>query len=188
MAETQALADDVRSFVAFALAMKPGVVMQTREDENAPRMSLTISTEEAEAEAKIASLEPLMERYRPLRSFLNALRDSTESVNDDVTTNFRPGVEYQLHRISDAQFRVAKELASRLDRIHVLHEAGYPGEASREHDAFNQYLGEQRRALIGDFTGVQFTDAIANYGADRVVNPDNNCAAVVFVIIEIYLV
>jgi len=191
MTETQTLADDVRSFVTFALAMKPGVVMESKGDHGAPRMSLSISAEEAEAEAKIASLELIMERYRPLRSYLNAMLDSNETVtNCTPTTNFRPGVEYRLDRISNAQFQVAKELASKLDRIHVLHEAGYPGEASREYDALNEYLAKQRQALIGDFKGVQFSDAVATYGTDRHgVRPDigGDCTVVVFILVEILI-
>jgi hypothetical protein len=190
MTETKSLAEDVRSFITFALAMKPGVVMHTKTDHGAPRMSLTISAERAEVEEKVASLEPLMEKYRPLRSYLNALRDSEETVESCVaTTTFTPGVEYRLVRIPQEQFVVAKELATRLDRIHVLNEGGYSEEANSEYDALQQYLANQREILIGDFKGLKFSDAVATYGADHMtITPDDSCVGVIkFIIIEIFI-
>lgn len=190
MTDTQAISDDVRSFVSFALAMKPGVVMHRKADDDGPRLSLTISAEEVDAEAKIASLEPIMEKYRPLRSYLNAMMDSKETVSTcNPTTNFTPGVGYRLVRISQGQFEVAKELATRLDRIHVLHGAGYSNEASKEYDGLHEYLAQQRQALIGDFKGIGFSDAVATYGADRLAAAaDEDCSGlVIFIVIEIFI-
>jgi hypothetical protein len=190
MTQTQTLADDVRSFVTFALAMKPDVVIHRRADDDGPRMTLTISAEEAEEEAKIASLEPIMEKYRPLRSYLNALIDSDETIaTTKPTTNFQPGLDYRLFRISEAQFQVAKELALRLDRIHVLHDTEYVAEASREYDGLHEYLTGQRQALIGEFKGVTFSNAVATYGSDRLAAAaDDDCSGlVIFIVIEIFI-
>jgi hypothetical protein len=170
--------------------MKPDLVLHRRADDDGPRMTLTIASERAQTEAKIASLEPLMEKYRPLRAYLNALSDSIEPfANTKPTTNFKPGVEYQLIRIPQAQFQVAKELAARLDRIQVLHDAGYVEEASKEYDSLYDYTAKPREELVGEFRGVKFSNAVATFGADRLaLRADEDCSGVViFIVIEIFV-
>ncbi|MGY1503683.1 hypothetical protein ACW4TU_45210 (plasmid) [Streptomyces sp. QTS52] len=193
---TETTTEDLRSFVTFALAMKPNIRFQRQSDDVGPALSLTISAEEfesdadAELEAKYASLEPLMEKYRPLRSFLQSVIHSKESTATCTPiTSFKPGTEYRLVRISEAQFEVAKEVASKLDLIHVLWEADYSAEAGREVDNLHQYLASQRELLTGDFKGVKFSDAAATYGSDRLAAADEDCSgAVIFVVIEIFLI
>lgn len=199
---TEALADDVRSFISFALAMKPAVVVNRRADAGGPSMTLTLSpveatTEEANARAGIAGLEPLMEKYRPLRPYLVGITEAdggavTDSGNVvatcEPTTYFKPGVEYRLVRIPAEQYSAARELATRLDRIHVLDEANYTAEAVKEYDALQEYLKQQRETLVGEFKGITFNDPVPAYGADRLAAADNDCGGlVIFIVIEIFI-
>ncbi|MEU4674536.1 hypothetical protein AB0F91_42915 [Amycolatopsis sp. NPDC023774] len=193
---TETLSEDLRSFVTFALAMKPAIRFQRQPDNAGPALTMTISAEASRAdadvdvEAKLASLEPIMEKYRPLRPYLQSLIDSRESATTCTPiTTFKPEVEYRLVRISQAQFEVAKEVASKLDLIHVFRETGYSEEAGREYDKLHAYLADRRQLLIGDFKGVTFSDAVATYGSDRLAAADEDCSGlVIFVVIEIFLV
>ncbi|MFC9498446.1 hypothetical protein [Streptomyces sp. NPDC056982] len=194
MSET--ITEDLRSFVSFALAMKPDIRFQRQQDDVGPALTLNISADggesagEAESEVWYASLEPLMEKYQPLRPILQSAIGPKESITTCTPiTSFKPGTEYRLIRISQAQFEVAKEVASKLDLIQVLREGGYSAEAGQEFDKLHEYLAGQRQLLIGDFKGIKFSDAVATYGADRLARADADCSgAVIFVAVEIFLV
>ncbi|MEO8282595.1 MAG: hypothetical protein ABI568_04195 [Pseudarthrobacter sp.] len=186
----ETLSKDLRSFITFALAMKPDVRFQRQPDKNGPALTLSISAEESkDIEEKLSGLEPLMEKYRPLRRFLHSATDAEESTQTCTPiTSFKPGVDYHLVRISQAQFDVAKQVAGRLDRIHVLHESGYLEEAEKEYGALDEYLTDQRARLIGDFKNVRFSDAVATFGADRLAAADDDCSGlVIFIVIEIFI-
>ncbi|GAA2767459.1 hypothetical protein GCM10010103_65010 [Streptomyces paradoxus] len=193
MSET--ITEDLRSFVSFALAMKPEIRFQRQQDDVGPALTMTISAEESESageaenEAWYASLEPLMEKYQPLRPILQSVIDSKESITTCTPiTSFKPGMEYRLVRISQTQFEVAQEVASKLDLIQVLREGGYSAEAGQEFDRLQDYLAEKRQLLIGDFKGIKFSDAVATYGADRLASADADCSgAVIFVLAEAFI-
>lgn len=199
---TETLADDVRSFITFALAMKPTVVVNRRADAGGPSMTLTLSPTPAAAgkgaaRAGLAELEPLMEKYRPLRPYLVGITEADGGAVTDPgavvatcepTTYFKPGVDYRLVRIPAEQYRAARELATRLDRIHVLDEANYTAEAVKEYEALQEYLKERRTTLVGEFEDITFTDPVPAYGADRLAAADNDCGGlVIFIVIEIFI-
>lgn len=189
----ETLSEDLRSFITFALAMKPDVRFQRQPDKTGPALTLSISAEERKddtrIEEKLSGLEPLMEKYRPLRPFLHSVIDTEESTQTCTPiTSFKPGVEYRLVQINQAQFDVAKQVAGRLDRIHVLHESGYLKEAEQEYGALDEYLVDQRARLIGDFKNVRFSDAVATFGADRLAAAEVDCSGlVIFIVIEIFI-
>ena len=184
----EALSQDIRSFVTFALAMKPAVTMRRKADTNGPLMTLTISPSEQQRESEIASLEPLMAKYKPLKSYLDAIIDSDESVATcRPTTNFEPNVHHRLIRITDQQFKVAKEVAKSLDRIHAAHASNDHQAAKKEYDEFHRYVSKERAALVGEFRGVQFSDAVASYGVSRVAADDDCSGLVIFIVIEIFI-
>jgi hypothetical protein len=188
MAET--LSQELRSFVTFALALKPALTMHRTADDRGPDLTLTISSNDQLREAEIASLEPLMAKYRPLKSFLDAIMNTDESVATcRPITNFEPNVHHRLIRITEEQFRISKEVATRLSRINVAHAANDLSVAKKEYDDFHQYLTKQRAALVGEFRGIQFTDAVASYGAGRDLRrADDDCSGlVIFVVIEIFV-
>jgi hypothetical protein len=190
MVETQdALTQELRSFVTFALALKPALTMHRKADTGGPNLTLTISASDQPGEAEIASLEPLMARYKPLKSYLDAILNSNESVATcQPTSNFEPNVHYRLVRISGEQYRIAKEVATRLDRIHGAQEAKDSAVAKKEYDSFHEYLGQQRAALVGEFKGIQLTKAVASYGVGRGAVYDDDCSGlVIFVVIEIFI-
>jgi hypothetical protein len=130
-----------------------------------------------------------MEKYRPLRPFLQSIIASEESTTTCTPiTSFQANTEYRLVRISQGQFEVAKEVAAKLDLIHVLREAGHAEEAGGEYDKLHEYLGNRRQLLMGDFKGVRFSDAVASYGADRLAAADDDCSGlVIFIVIEIFI-
>jgi hypothetical protein len=183
------ISQELRSFVTFALAMKPALTMHRKPDTHGPNLTLTISTNERSGETEIASLEPLMAKYKPLKSYLDAIRNSDESVTScKPTSNFDPNVHYRLIRVTEDQYRVAKEVAARLDRIHAAHEANDLNTARREYDDFHQYLTRQRATLVGEFKGIELTNAVASYGIDRLAAYDDDCSGlVIFIVIEIFI-
>jgi hypothetical protein len=185
------LSQELRSFVTFALAMKPALTLHRKADDRGPDLTLTISSNEQQREAEIASLEPLMAKYKPLKSFLDAIANTDESVATcQPTTNFEANVHHRLVRITQDQYRIAKEVASSLNRIYVAQEAKDYGTAKKEYDHFHEYLAKQRSALVGEFRGVQFTDAVASYGAGGMARrrADDDCSGlVIFIIIEIFI-
>jgi hypothetical protein len=186
MADT--VSQDLRSFVTFALAMKPALTMHRKPDTHGPNLTLTISADDRLSETEIASLEPLMAKYKPLKSYLDAIVNSGESITTcRPTSNFEPNVHYRLIRITGEQYRIAKEVATRLDRIHAAQEAKDPSGAKREYDSFHQYLVQQRAALVGDFQGVQFTNAVASYGVGSVLADDDCSGLVIFIVVEIFI-
>jgi hypothetical protein len=182
------ISQEVRSFVTFALAMKPALVVHRKPDTHGPDMTLAISVNDGLSKPEIESLEPIMAKYRPMKSYLHAVINSGEAVsNCKPTTNFEPNVHYRMIRITDGQYRITKEVAARLDRIETTHRGGNLVEAKKEYDEFHQYLSEQRAAMLGEFRGIQFNGAVASYGVGR-VNADDDCSgAVIFVIIEIFI-
>jgi len=87
MADT--VSQDLRSFVTFALAMKPALTMHRKPDTHGPNLTLTISADDRLSETEIASLEPLMAKYKPLKSYLDAIVNSGESITTcRPTSNF----------------------------------------------------------------------------------------------------
>jgi hypothetical protein len=183
------LSSELRSFVTFALAMKPALTIHRKADTHGPNLTLTISTNDKLSETELASLEPLMAKYKPLKSYLDAVRNSDESITScKPTSNFDPNVHYRLIRITGEQYRITKEVAGRLDRIHVAHAANDLNTAKKEYDSFHQFLTQQRGALVGDFKGIELTNAVASYGVDRVAAYDDDCSGlVIFVVIEIFI-
>jgi len=182
--------DQLRSFVTFALAMKPAVIMHRKADERGPDLTLKISTSDQLQEAEIASLEPLMAKYQPLKSVLDAIMNTDESVATcRPTTNFEPMVHHRLIRIPEQQFRIAKEVATRLSRINASYVANDLSTAKQEYDEFHNYLTKQRAALVGEFQGIQFSDAVASYGGGRdLARADDDCSGlVIFIVIEIFI-
>ena len=80
------------------------------------------------------------------------------------------------------------EVANRLNRIDAAHTAKDHNTTKREYDSFHEYLAQERAHMIGEFRGVQFTDAVASYGIDRVARYDDDCSGlVVFIVIEIFI-
>lgn len=186
MADT--LAQDVRSFITFALALKPAQVIQQNGNEHSASLTLKISASDQLSETEIASLEPLMAKYVPLKPYLDALLKSEISVSTSThSVNFKPNVHYRLVRITEEQYRIAKEVAARLERIHVAHAANDLRSAKSEYDGFHEFLAQKRSALIGEFKGIQFTNAVASYGVDAVGADFVGTQVVVFVVIEIFV-
>jgi hypothetical protein len=185
MAET--LAKELRSFVTFALALKPKVTLHRKADAHGPQLTLEISTNDRLSKGEVASLEPLLAKYKSLKPYLDAILDTDESIATcKPTVNFEPNVHYKVTRISGDQYRIAKEVAGRLDRIQSAGAANDHKKAKVEYDDFLRYLGDERQALLGEFQGVQFADGVASFGASRVA--DGDCSgAVIFVIIEIFI-
>src|SRR5690349_15394866 len=166
MTTTNDLSEDLRSFVTFALAMKPNVRFQRQPDRVGPSVTMSVTAESSGDDAdrdmsnKFSDLESIMEKYRPLRPFLQSIIASEESTTTCTPiTSFQANTEYRLVRISQGQFEVAKEVAAKLDLIHVLREAGHAEEAGGEYDKLHEYLGNRRQLLMGDFKGVRFADA-----------------------------
>ena len=95
-----------RSFVTFALAMKPALTIHRKADTRGPNITLTVSANDHPGElTEIASLEPLMAKYRGLKSYLDAIRNSEEvDHNLRAKSNFETNVHYRLIRITGAQY------------------------------------------------------------------------------------
>ena len=182
------LSQEVRSFVTFALAMKPALTLHRKADTHGPNLTLTVSVNDQLSEAEIESLEPIMAKYKPLKSYLDAIVNSHELVATcKPTTNFEPNVHYRLIRITEEEYRIAKEVATRLDRIHVEHAAGELDKAKKEYDELHRHLTEQRAALVGEFRGIRFSNGAASYGVGR-ISADEDCSgAVIFVVIEVFI-
>ena len=183
----QSPSKDFRSFIAAALALKPALAMHSY----GQGVMLTISANEYLGETEIASLEPLMAKYKPLKPYLDGcLRSDLSIATSGHTVSFSPNVHYRLVRITEEQFRTAKEVATRLERIHAAYEAKDLKLAKEEYDGFHEFLDQQRATLIGEFKGIQFTNAVASYGVGSLgsVQPDFVATeAVVFVVIEIFV-
>lgn len=191
--------DEVRSFVTFALASKPSLSIHRRTRGSVPDTTLTIATKRASVGSDAyTDIDALLAKYESARPYLKNIVESMESIATCTpTVSFEPGVDYALIRISEGQFRLARELASRLEVVREARESG-DAEAFRELvESLQSYIAEQRAALVGEFVGTEFSDAeitfgreaVAAYGADRVATADANCSgAVIFVVIEIFLV
>lgn len=186
--EPAEISKELRGFVTFALGMKPVLVMNRTGEEGAD-LTLTISAGERVVDEEVASLEPLMARYELLKPALDAIRNTKESVATcKPTSHFEPNVHYRLIRVTEQQYRIAKEVAARLDRIHAARVEEDDESAQREYDDFHRYLGKERAALIGEFQRVHFSNAEVSFGANRLAAADDDCSGVViFIIIEVFI-
>ena len=160
----ESLSQNFRSFIAVALALKPALKMHSHT--GGANATLTISATEQLSETEIASLEPLMTKYKPLQPYLDGvLRSDLSFATSTHTVTFSPNVQYRLVRVTEEQFNLAKEVATRLGRISVAHEANDHKLAKTEYDSFHQFLEGQREILTGEFRGIHFSNAVANYGS-----------------------
>ena len=177
----------VRSFVAFALAMKPDLVLRRKADASGPHLLLQVSVHDRLSEHEISSLEHLLEKYKPLKSYLDAILNAHEEIATcRPTVNFQPNVHHKLVRLTSEQFAVAGEVAHRAEHVHGLHTAGDHARAAAAYKEFHSYLAQQRTTLAGELKNVEFSDAVGSYGVGRVA--DDDCSgAVIFVIIEIFI-
>jgi hypothetical protein len=187
----KSLARDLRSFVTFALALRPALIMQQSAEEDGTGLTLTISATEDLSEPEIASLKPLMARYKPLKPYLDGILkldklDGSVTISHP-TVNFSPNVHYRLVRITEEQYRIAKEVAARLERIYHAHSANDLKSAKSEYDSFHEFLAQQRATLIGEFQGIHFTNAVATYGVGSVGADFVETKVAIFVIIELYV-
>ena len=178
------IAKDIRSFVSFALAMKPQVIFHRRADARGPELSITFSAEDGN-ENYIEDFEPLMTRYIALKSYLDAIINSGKSIADcSPTINFQPNVHYRMIRLTQGDFEIAKEAATRLRKIQESRETGDQHTAREQYDKLREYLQSQRDAMVGELRNVRLSNATASYGAGR-LSVDGDCTgAVIFVIAE----
>lgn len=186
---SESLSHDFRSFIAFALALKPDVTMHSHAEAHGTEMALTISAAEKISETEIASLEPLITKYKPLKPYLDGVLKSELSVaTSSHTVKFSPNVQYRLIRITEEQFTLAKEVATRLERIHAAHSANNLKAAKTDYDNFHHFLETRRKTLIGEFKGIEFTNAVASYGVASSGADFVATAAVIFVIVEVFVI
>jgi len=193
------LPKQVRSFVSFALATKPSIVLQ-RHCKNEPladtALEVRLHGKKALSHSEVSSLESLIKRYEPIKKYLYISDSPEDQAGFKISTccpivEFKPGVEYHIVKLDAEQLNIAKEVAHHVDRTYALHAAGDRGDARKSYDTLQDYLNRQREKLIGDFRNVQqFTEVIGMHGVGQNGNPraDGDCGgAVIFVIIEIFV-
>jgi len=189
----------VRSFVSFALAMKPLVTIQRRcPGDTLSDTAVTFKIDDTTklSEQKVSSLETLIRKYEPIKHFLTVSSTPEEAAGLNVLTcspkvDFQPDVDYRLIKLNEEQIEVAKEVARLVERTHGLHTSGDNSGAKTAYKDLETYLAKKRADLIGDFKDVgQITQAVGMHGLGQAGNPraDGDCGgAVIFVIIEIFV-
>lgn len=183
------LSQDFRSFIALALALKPAVTMHSGAEVPGMNMKLKVSVAEQLHEQEMASLEPLMAKYKPLKPYLDGvLRSEISIAKGSHTVNFSPNVRYRLIQVTEQQFNLAKDVTARLERIHAAYGHGDLNSAKSEYDSFHKFLKTQRDNFVGEFKGLEFSNAVADYGvASAGSDFVSTTAAAIFVIAEIWV-
>jgi hypothetical protein len=189
MATEDTASRDLRSFIALALALKPNVALHTSQKRHdGSSLKLDISVSEREKAAELAELEPLMAKYKTVKPYLDGMIISNLSVSNAAhTVEFSPNVNYKLVRVTKDQLETAKEVAHYLDKIHKAHSDKDNRQAQKEYDEFHEYLSEKRSSLIGEFSGIEFTNAVASYGVAPTRADIVSTEALVFVVIKIFV-
>ncbi len=178
--------NDLRSFVTFALALKPSVTFHRKPDSRGPELSLTFEVKEGgESKPKFHNIEPLMERYRQLKPYLDVIVRSGEHISNCLPTiNFQPNVRYHTIRLTEGEFAIAKETAMHLASIDNAMSSNETTAASAAFNQFQTFLKAKRDHMVGAFKGLQLSNPVASFGAGR-VSADGDCTgAVIFVIAE----
>jgi len=181
--------DEIRSFVTFALALKPNVTFHRKPDSRGPELRLSFEAKGGGTSSPgYYSLEPLMERYRQLKPYLDVIARSGEDIaNCFPTINFQPNVRYHTIRLTEGEFAIAKETAMHLATIDNALSSNETAAASAAFERFQTFLQVKRDQMIGAFEGLQLANPIASFGAGR-VSADGDCTgAVIFVIAEVII-
>jgi hypothetical protein len=193
---------EVRSFVSFALAMKPTVTFHS----NAPGQSLTDTSVTVKfddtvdlrdtdlTDANTTTLETLLQKYEPIREFLqnaHPLRsvDGFDIMNSFPTVKFQPNVRYQMVQINATQLEIAKEVARLTELTYNSHKAGDQNKAKTQFDDLQSYLSQKRDELVGDFKKAgRISDTIGLHGTGQAGHPEvYDAGMAAFVIIEIII-
>jgi len=192
----------VRSFVSFALAMKPLVTINRPSAGDALsdtsvtlKFDHTVNLYDAKlSEAKTTSLETLLQKYEPIKEFLQIAHSPTDVAGFNVSTsspivNFQPNVRYHVVQINGDQLEIAKEVARRAELVYNSHSAGDHTNAKAQFDDLQTYVSQKRDELIGDFKAAgRINDVVGQRGVGQAGQPEAiEGGAVVFVIIEIYV-
>ena len=198
---TNEIGKQVRSFVSFALAVKPSIMAQRHcANEALPGSAIEfkLSDKGTLSKSEVSSLESMIKKYEPIKEYLH-ICDSPEDESGfniatcSPTVTFQPDVEYQILKLNSEQLKVAKEVARRVDHTYKLHIAKDHAGAKEAHKNLHHYLEQQRAELIGDFKNVhKITEVVGMHGVGKSVDlmrrADFDCGgAVIFVIIEIFV-
>lgn len=188
MAENM-IGNDVKSFVSFALAMKPTVPIAT--DENSDVVELQFNTNKKLSEREITSIEDLVAKYEKIKKLLPSGQslDTMQLHETKPRVSFEPGTNYQIVSIQAEQLSLAKDIAGRVERIYSASQSGKHDEARDMYDELQSFLDEKRTTFLGDFLNVPEIDAvIGTHAVGRNGDPQAlGGGAIIFVIIEIYV-
>lgn len=195
MAENE-VGKQVRSFVSFALAMRPSVTLDSAHAGDTPSdMSVKFTLDDSNklSLSKLASLESLLEKYEPLKEFLRSTsREHTQSdLLASPTVTFQPGVNYQIINLTSEQVAVATKVAQLIERTHYLHTAADHAGAALAYDDLQRYVEQKRDKLIGEFKNIgRITDGIGMHGVGRSGDPGadvQDAGEVIFVLAAIFI-
>lgn len=200
MAQQQA-SRDLGSFVSFALAQKPQITLQ-RHCKNDPVRGVPIRIDfegqrEGLKQSQVDTLEALLKRYEPLRDLLlidPAHVDDKAGFNIETCeprVEFKPGVQYELIKISGRQAALAKKVADLAEKAHASHAAGDHAAAKAGYAELERLLVSERETLVGDLGKLdRIKNIVGLHGVGQNGNPaaDGDCGGmVIFVIIEIFV-
>ena len=193
-----ALSKDLGSFVSFALAVKPEVIMH-RHCEKDPLRGGSVKLafgKKALQKNQVDTLESLMKRFEPLKAYLAITDHPDDKRGFDIKTcaprgEFQPNTEYALISIYEKQLSIAKRIAQMAEKTHASYQAGRHDEAKSNFAELQRTIEAERRALVGDFAKIDRVSGIVGlHGVGQNGNPaaDWDCGgAVIFVIIEIFV-
>ena len=186
---TKSIEKELRSFVTFALAVKPKVTLHRKPDSRGPEISLSFSVKNTKVKPRFHGEDALIEKYRQLKPYLDVMVNSGESIADCAPTiNFQPNVKYQTVKLTEGEFEIARQSALHLGEIERARAAKDKAGAAKHFERFDAFIRSKRDELLGAFGDLAIANPVASFGAGR-VSDDGDCTGqVIFVIAEVIIV
>jgi hypothetical protein len=179
----------VSSFVSFALAQQPTVVLGDGIGPNG--VSIAFGKGKRLSEAEFVSIDKLVRKFEEVRNLLPSTSslDALQVHNERPQITFQPNTKYTIVSIDAEQLAIAKDVSRLAEKVYEAHAAGQHEAARGHYDDLQSLLKLKREAFLGDFVNVPEIDGVVgSHAVGRTGNPTEIAGgAVIFVIIEVYI-